>query len=92
MIILVMLLGKVVIWTAQTTSVLDFLRRISFFNNMLLCDYCTGFWIYLVLVGTYGQALTAPLPWNPVTWVLEAMAMSYAMHLISEGWRCLTRQ
>lgn len=87
MIALFMLAGKLIIWTLQTAAVFDLLRRVKFFNEMLMCDFCTGFWVYLVLGFLYGQALMEPLPWNVFTLVIEALTASYVMHLISIGWR-----
>lgn len=86
MIVFSLLLGRLVIWVLQTSPVFDFLRRRKFFNEMLLCDFCTGFWVFLVVGLFYGEVLMAPLPWNPITWVLNALLSSYIMHLISLGW------
>lgn len=85
MIVFVFLLGKLVIWTLQTQAVFDPIRKIKFIQEMLMCDFCTGFWVYLVFALLFGQALTAPLPWNPATLLLEALLDSYIMHLVSRG-------
>jgi len=48
--VLFLLAGRLVIWFIQNTGLLQPVRRrYDLVNELIGCDLCLGFWVYLVL-------------------------------------------
>lgn len=71
----------------------DFLRKVSFFDRMLSCSYCTGFhagWItWLLSRPFYGVEATVSSISPVLLWAFASAAFCYTVDVVSqlaEGW------
>ena len=83
-----LLLGRVAIWATQTTPLLDFVRRRELGQELLSCDFCTGFWVYSLLHLVFGLS-----PWGlpknrnvVVNAAANGIVTSFVMHIFRFGW------
>ena len=82
--ILLLAVGRLLIWLLQTASPIRWLCRQVRLLSLLDCDLCLGFWVYLFL------ALFLPAfgPWPALLNVVITAAFStFVMHLLRLGWQ-----
>lgn len=89
--IIFLIFGKLVIFFVQTfpLSRLFFIGRLfesgKVLYDLVSCDLCLGFWVYLVL-SIFVKPTFISLP--PVIYeILLAMSAAFIMHLLSIGWK-----
>lgn len=83
-----LVLGRLIIWTAQTSGPTVRLWKLHpTLTGLGECDFCLGFWVYLAL------SLIVPLDqlWEPIYFpviseVTTALAASFGVHLARVGW------
>lgn len=77
-------IGRLIIWTIQnhgaTKRLLGRLPPDHLIRELVECEFCLGFWVYLIL-----RPIDDPVPMgNRIT---QAIADSLVNHLIGIGWR-----
>ena len=82
-----LVLGRLVIWAAQTSGPM---KRVWGWKPILTelgeCDFCLGFWVYLVLAWIMNVNLLEPNYFPFVSEIVTAMAVSFGVHLARIGW------
>lgn len=79
--------GKVVLYAFQSlTSNLTI--KSNFIQKLIGCDFCLGCWLYMGLVWAFGMGAETGQSAIPlVDVVLWGIGISFAVHLISLGWK-----
>jgi hypothetical protein len=84
--VLLMLIGKVCIYTIQKFPLVQKIK-IPFLNQLFLCNFCLGTWVYFFLALVFRVALFRSVFYFPVVSELATGAMiSLVVHLFSIGW------
>jgi hypothetical protein len=85
--LVVLVLGRLMIWAAQTSGPTERIWRLHpFLTELGECDFCLGFWVYLILVAVMGVNLLEPDYFPVVSEIFSATAISFAVHLARIGW------
>lgn len=82
-------LGKLFIYLTQQFYPIKKIK-IEFFKKLFECDLCLGFWVYLTIFSLFDYELVSQLLGVKVILVnhiLTAGAVSFAVHLMSLGWK-----
>lgn len=82
-----LVLGRLVIWTAQTSTPT---KRLWSLHPILAelgdCDFCLGFWVYFALAMILKVNLLDPYYVPFLAEALTALAASFGVHLARIGW------
>lgn len=85
--IVMLVLGRLVIWAAQTSGPM---KRIWSLNTLLTelgdCDFCLGFWVYLALAAVMKVNLLEPDYFPFVSEIVTAIVASFSVHIARIGW------
>lgn len=82
-----LVLGRVIIWTAQTSTPTKWLwTKHAVLTELGDCDFCLGFWVYFVLATVLRVNLLDPIYFPFVSEFTTAVAVSFAVHLARIGW------
>lgn len=83
-----LVLGRLVIWTAQTSGPTVKLWTLHPTLTALgECDFCLGFWVYLALAVVIPiEQMWEPLYFPVISEVVTALAASFGVHLARIGW------
>jgi hypothetical protein len=84
----VLLLGRLVIWMAQTAGILrPFWNLHPILKEFGGCDLCLGFWVYAILAWATQVNIMEPYYMPGVSEVVTGIAFSFGMHLARVGWQ-----
>jgi hypothetical protein len=85
---LMLVLGRLVIWTLQTSNLIKPVWKIHpLLNDLGGCDFCLGFWVYLGLDLIFKFNLLEPIYVPVVSEASTALAVSFIVHLVRVGWQ-----
>lgn len=87
------LVGKLIIFFVQTFPLSklpifgELFKNGKFLHDLVSCDLCLGFWVYLGLSFMTGTTITESYNYPPyVSEVVTAMFASFVMHMVTIGW------
>lgn len=83
-----LVLGRLVIWTAQTSGPTERLWNLHpTLTSLGECDFCLGFWVYLALTLIFPfEQMWEPFYVPVASEVVTALAASFGVHLARIGW------
>lgn len=82
-----LVLGRLIIWALQTSGPMRRLWDLHpFLQELGECDFCLGFWVYLVLAWVMGIDILEPDYFPIVSEITTALALSFGVHLARVGW------
>lgn len=82
-----LVLGRLVIWTAQTSGPTKRLWAWKpFLTELGRCDFCLGFWVFLILAAIMKVNVLEPDYYPFVSEFVTAIAVSFGVHLARIGW------
>jgi len=78
--------GRLVIWFVQINGLFQLLKRYRIIEDLLTCDLCLGFWVYL------GLGAFWPVSWFPGLNIylgapITALISAFLAHLLRLGWQ-----
>lgn len=86
--IIMLALGRLIIWTLQTSKLFARVWKIHpLLADLGECDFCLGFWVYLALVPIFDFNLLDPVYIPMVTEASTALVASFCVHLVRVGWQ-----
>lgn len=86
--VLMLALGRLVIWTLQTSNLIKPVWKIHpLLADLGSCDFCLGFWVYLALEWIFKFNLLDPIYVPVVSEASTALAASFIVHLVRIGWQ-----
>jgi hypothetical protein len=85
--VLLMLTGKVCIYTIQKFPLVQKIKM-PFLNQLFLCNFCLGVWVYFFIASVFHVALFRSVFYCPIISELATGAMvSLVVHLFSIGFQ-----
>lgn len=86
-------LGRLLIYYIQKAPYLQFLKVRAFWKELLECDLCLGWWVYLGLSFVLGEVWLVDVFYVPIiSQILTTSMASFVMWLIAEGWNSKFRE
>jgi len=80
------LIGKVLLYLLQKFPLTDYLAtKWKVIEQLVTCDLCLGFWVYLILGAFYRVDLITPYQ-AVFSEIILASVTTFVVHLISIGW------
>ncbi len=81
-------LGRLVIWTLQTSGLTQpFFSWRPKLKELQECDFCLGFWVMTPLAWLLGVNLFTPLYIPIASEILTGLALSFGLHIFRLGWQ-----
>ena len=85
--VLLMLIGKVCIYTIQKFPLVQKIKM-PFLNQLFLCNFCLGVWVYFFLAAVFHVALFKSVFYFPIVSELATGAIiSLVVYLFSIGFQ-----
>lgn len=86
--IVLLALGRLVIWTIQTNGLTRPIFRVHpKLEELRECDFCLGFWVMTPLAWLFGVDLLSPLHIPILGEILTGLGLSFALHIGRLGWQ-----
>lgn len=83
----VLVLGRLIIWAIQTSGPTKRIWMLHpFLTELGECDFCLGFWVYLLLVVIVPVNILDPFYVPVASEIVTAIALSFGVHLARIGW------
>lgn len=80
-------LGRLLLWTIQTSSLLTPLfSKNATLLKLRTCDFCLGFWVFTGLAFVIPVNLIDPIYVPVLSEALTGLAVSFLAHLVRIGW------
>jgi len=92
------LIGRLLIWTIQTSTLTLAIKGIAkiltdalvadsdFWDEFWKCDFCIGFWVFLPLTFMFEINIMEPLYFVFWSEAITALVASFVVHLARLGW------
>ena len=81
------ILGRLTLWTIQTSVLLNPLfSKSAKLRELRACDFCLGFWVYMGLAFVFRLNLLDPIYVPVLSEALTGLAISFLAHLARLGW------
>lgn len=80
-------LGRLLVWSIQTTGLLTPLFSLSAkLRELRACDFCLGFWVFSALAYLFGLNLLSPIYVPVLSEAITGLVASFVSHLARLGW------